>query len=123
MARLIVDGPNLVIRLSWLEKLGAAHGDVRVPLRAVRSAAVEPHPWDAVRGIKLAGTGIPGVAVLGTRQSAGGRDFAAIVGRGPAVRVELGEESPFTRLLVSVRDPEGTLAAIHGATGVGATGL
>ena len=33
MARLIVDGPNLVVGLSWLEKLGALRGNVRVPLR------------------------------------------------------------------------------------------
>jgi hypothetical protein len=42
----------------------------------------------------------------------------ALVGRRPAVRIELSDESPFARLLVSVRDPEGTLAAVHGATGV-----
>jgi hypothetical protein len=105
MARLFVDGPYLVVGLSWLEKLGAAHGNVRVPLRAVRSAEAEPHPWDAMRGIKLAGTGIPGVAVLGTRYFNGGRDFAAVVGHGPAVRAELSHESPFAQLLVSVRDP------------------
>jgi len=122
MARLIVDGADLVVALSWLEKIGAAHGNVRVPLRAVRSVEAEPNPWEAVRGVKLAGTGIPRVAVLGTRYSADRRDFTAVVGRGPAIRVELGGESPFTRLLVSVRDPEPTLALIRGATGVGAAG-
>lgn len=30
MARLIVDGADLVVGLSWLEKLGAVHGNVRV---------------------------------------------------------------------------------------------
>ena len=34
MARLIVDGADLVVGLSWLEKLGAVHGSVRVPLQA-----------------------------------------------------------------------------------------
>jgi hypothetical protein len=42
MARPIVDGADLVAGLSWLEKLGAAHGNVRVPLRAVRSAIADP---------------------------------------------------------------------------------
>jgi len=123
MAKLIVDGPDLVVGLSWLEKLGAAGGNVRVPLRAIRSAEAEPHPWDTVRGVKLAGTGIPGVAYLGTRYSAEGRDFAAIVARRPAIRVELSGESPFAQLLVSVRDPGAALALIHGATGVAATGV
>ena len=118
MAKVIIDGPDLVVGLSWLEKLGAAHGNVRVPLRAVDSAAAEPHPWEALRGLKLAGTGIPGVAALGTRYSTGSRDFTALVGRRPAIRIELNGESPFAQLLVSVRDPESTLAAIRGATGV-----
>jgi len=118
MARLIVDGADLVVGLSWLEKLGAVHKNVRVPLRAVRSAVAEPDPWPAVRGAKLAGTGIPGVAVLGTRYFDGGRDFVAIRNGRPAVRVELGEGSPYAQLLVSVSDAESTLAVIRGATGV-----
>ena len=118
MARVIIDGPDLVVGLSWLEKLGAAHGNVRVPLRAVHSAVAEPHPWEALRGLKLAGTGIPGVAVLGTRYFSGGRDFVAIRNGRPAVRVELGEESPYAQLLVSVSDTESTVAVIRGATGL-----
>ena len=118
MARLIVDGTDLVVGLSWLEKLGAVHGNVRVPLRAVRSAAAEPDPWQTLHGTKLAGTGIPGVAVLGTRYFDGGRDFAAVVGRRPAVRAELGQEAPYAQLLVSVDDAEGAVATIRGATGL-----
>jgi hypothetical protein len=118
MATLIVDGPDLVVRLSPLEKLGAVHNNVRVPLRAVRSVGTEPHPWQALRGVRLAGTGIPGVVVLGTRYFTKGRDFVALVGSRPAVRVELGDDAPYAQLLVSVRDPESTVAAIRGATGV-----
>jgi hypothetical protein len=47
VAKLIVDGPDLVVQMSSLEKLGAFRGDVRVPLSTVRSAEVEPHPWSA----------------------------------------------------------------------------
>lgn len=118
MAKLIVDGPDLVVRLSSLEKLGALRGDVRVPLSTVRSAEVEPHPWAAVRGIRAPGTGIPGVIALGTRRFLQGKDFTAVVGGRPAVRVDLSEESPFSRLVVSVADPDTTLAAIRGATGI-----
>ena len=64
MAKLIVDGPDLVVRLSWLEKLGALHRDVRVPLRFVRSVAAEPRPWYALRGVRLIGTGFPGATGL-----------------------------------------------------------
>lgn len=118
MAKLTVDGPDLVVGLSWLEKLGAVHGDVRVPLHAVRSAVAEPQPWGAVRGSKLAGTGIRGVAVLGTRYFDGGRDFVALTNGRPAVRVELGDDAPYAQLLVSVSDAESAVAMIRGATGV-----
>jgi hypothetical protein len=89
--RLIVDGPDLVVGLSWLEKLGALHRDVRVPLRFV--------------------------IALGTRLRKDGRDFTAIEPGRPAIRVELSEESPSGQLIVSVRDADATLAVIHGATG------
>ena len=118
MAKLIVDGPDLVVQLSSLEKLGALHGDVRVPLTTVRSAEIEPHPWAAVRGIRTPGTGIPGVIALGTRSFPEGRDFTAVVGGKPAVRVDLSQESPFARLVVSVTDPDSTVAAIRSATGI-----
>ena len=118
MARLIVEGPDLVVGLSSIEKLGALRGNVRVPLSTVRSAEVEPDPWAALRGIRAPGTGIPGVIALGTRRFPGGKDFTAVTGSRPAVRVDLSEESPFSRLVVTVTDPESTLAAIRSATGI-----
>jgi hypothetical protein len=43
MAKLLVDGPDLVVGLSWLEKVGAVHRNVRVrdadaTLAAIRGA-------------------------------------------------------------------------------------
>jgi hypothetical protein len=118
MAKLIVEGPDLVVGLSSMEKLGALRGDVRVPLSTVRSAQVEPDPWAILRGIRAPGTGIPGVIALGTRRFPGGKDFTAVTGNGPAVRVDLSAESPFGRLVVTVPDPDSTLAAIRSATGI-----
>ena len=81
MAKLTIDGPDLVVGLSWLEKLGAFRGNVRVPLHAVRAAQADAEPWSALRGVRSPGTGIPGVIALGTRHYVGGRDFAALHGR------------------------------------------
>ena len=36
----------------------------------------------------------------------------------PAVRVDLGDESPFGRLVVSVDDPDSAVAAIRSAAGI-----
>ena len=57
------------------------HGDIAVPLSAVREVSVEPDPWSALRGIRAPGTGFPGVIAYGVRRMTGGRpDFAAILG-------------------------------------------
>ena len=85
MATITIEGPELIVGLSWLEKLGVFRGNVRVPLTAVRSVTVQPHPWSALRGIRSPGTGIHGVLSLGTRRFPGGRDFAAAYAGNPAV--------------------------------------
>jgi hypothetical protein len=68
MARLKIDGSDLVVKLSLLEKMGAFHGNIRVPLSAVRAADADPEPWSALRGIRAPGTGLPGVIALGVRR-------------------------------------------------------
>ena len=42
----------------------------------------------------------------------------ALVASRSAIRVELSDEAPYEQLLVSVRDPESTLAEIRSITGV-----
>ncbi len=88
MARITVEGAQVVVGLSHLERLAAFRGDVRVPLACVREVIVEPDPCGALRGIRSPGTGWPGVIAYGTRRHGGGKDFAAVLGRRPAVRVD-----------------------------------
>jgi hypothetical protein len=123
MANLMVDGADVVVRLSGLEKLAAFRGDVRVPVASVSAVAVEPSPWSALRGIRSPGTGWPGVIAYGVRRYRGGRDFAAVLGKRPAVRLELDPPSPFARVVVTVADPEGVVARVRSAaTGLQAAG-
>lgn len=117
MARLSVEGDDLVLSLSSPEKLLALHGDVRVPLNAARSLVLDPHAWSAMRGVRL-GTSIPGLLFYGTRRHAEGKDFGAVLARRPVVRVDLDERSPFARLIVSVRDADTTAAAVRAAAGI-----
>jgi hypothetical protein len=118
MATVTVDGPDLVVSLSWKEKMGALHGSVRVPVSSVQSAVVELTPWNAIRGVKFAGTGIPGRTALGVRQSREGKDFTAVHPGQPAVRIDLDKKSPYSRLIVSVPAPESTVAAVSAAAGI-----
>jgi hypothetical protein len=50
---------ELVVQLTFWEKIGALHGDLRVPLSAVRAVSVVAEPWKALRGIRAPGTGCP----------------------------------------------------------------
>jgi len=110
----VVQRNELVVSLSGLERLAALRTDVRVPLSSVEAVAAEPDPWCALRGFRAPGTGIPGVIAYGVRRMTGARpDFAAVHGRGPAVRVELRPQARFGRLVVTVDDPPATVAAIR----------
>jgi hypothetical protein len=103
VAALVIVTGELVVRLTPLEKLGALHGDIRVPLSAVRSAELELHPWRKLRGARV-GTGLPGVIVLGTLHGTFGKDFVAVYGHRPATLVELNGQK-FQRLIVCTADP------------------
>jgi hypothetical protein len=117
MASVTIEDGELVVRLSPLEKLGAFHGDVRVPLSAVQSITVEADPWGVLRGVRAPGTGVPGLVAYGVRRFPGGKDFAAVRGRRPAVRVDLGAGAPFARLLVSVADADAEVARLPAVGG------
>lgn len=113
MAGLVIRGEELIVALTPLERVAALRGDVRVALGSVRTVAVEPDPWCALRGIRAPGTGLPGVISYGVRRLTGDRpDFAAVLGRGPGVSVQLAPPCRFARLIVTVPDPESTVAAV-----------
>jgi hypothetical protein len=103
MATIALDGNDLVVRLSTLEKIGALRGDIRLPLASVRVVRVSDTPGSELRGIRAPGTGVPGVISLCTRRGLGFRDFAAVYGRRPVLVVEMTGVS-FDRLVLSCAD-------------------
>lgn len=106
MAQLQVEGDELVLRLSATEKVGAVHGDLRVPLSAVRGVDVLQDAHEpADHGIKL-GTRIPGMIEVGTIRD-GGRNIFAIVHPGTprGVRILL-DGSFYHEWIVGCADPE-----------------
>jgi hypothetical protein len=123
MARLVVEGDDLVVRLSVPEKFWAFHGDVRVPLAGVRRVTVPDYPFLSLRGWRMAGLNFPGLAVLGTRRHADGFDFVAIRRRQlRAIQVDLNGPPRWQRLVVSVPeavDVDDTAHQIAAAAGIG----
>jgi hypothetical protein len=103
VAQLVVDGADLVVHLSTREKIGGVHGDIRVPLTAIRSASVPRYPWLALRGWRMAGVGIPGRIALGTRRHGSGYDFCCVRKQERAVQVDV-NYGRYSRFVISVPD-------------------
>ncbi len=108
MPTLTIEGGDLLVHLSPLERLGAfCFRDVRFPLASVTEVEVEPDAWSALRGIRSPGTGIPRVIAYGTRRHRGGKDLALVTGgRRAGLRVDFGEGAPYSRLVITVADPQ-----------------
>ncbi|HUE59588.1 MAG TPA: hypothetical protein VMO88_08405 [Acidimicrobiales bacterium] len=105
MATLRVDGDELVLDLSWREKVAGFHGSLRSPLSWVRSVRVVSDPWLVMRGWRMAGFAIPRAFAFGTRRHGDGYDFTVVRSGRPAVNVEL-SEGRFQWLMVSAGDSE-----------------
>ena len=104
MATLRIEGSELQIELSTLEKLGALSRGVRVPLSSVSSVRVSQKPWRELRGLRV-GTAVPFVVLLGRMYYRGGADFVAMYGNRPTAIVELRDGAPFKRLFVTDAAP------------------
>jgi len=114
VARLILDGDVLVLRLSWLERLGSLHGNVTVTRTAVKDVEVSQRPLRDLRGARAPGTGVPHLVALGTWRGIWGKDFVAVYRRKPAVIVHL-HNARYRRLVVSTDDPDALAATIRTA--------
>jgi hypothetical protein len=116
VATLAVVGDDLVVKMSWFERLEAVHGDVHVRRSAVRGVQVVDSAWPELRGIRAPGTGVAGVVAGGTGRGGFGKDFAVVQGRGPAVIVELDGEK-YARPVVTAKDAGTLAAAVTGTPG------
>ncbi len=105
MARLTVEDDQLVLRLTWSEKVAARRSRVRVPLSAVRTVVIEPDWWRALRGRHGRGVWAPEVVCIGVRRHSAGRDFVAMRPGGPVLCIGLRPSSAFSLLVVSVPNP------------------
>lgn len=119
MARLLLQGDDLVLHLLWWEKAMARRRDVRVPLLGVRRMTAEPSWWRALRGVPERAWRIPGALYLGVWQHPDGRDFLAIRPDAPVVVVDTWSGTPFARLAVSTPAAQRIVRAAGGWTGDG----
>jgi hypothetical protein len=112
MAELRVEGGELLLHLSGLEKAEGVHGDLRVPWSSVRGVQVLDNAHEpADHGIKI-GTRLPGVIEVGTILERGRRVFAVVHHDTPrGLRVIL-EGASHDEWIVGCADPEAVLATL-----------
>jgi hypothetical protein len=104
IAQLVVEGEELVVRLSRSEKVWGFHANVRVPLSSVCRVTAPDNVWVQLRGWRMAGVAIPGLVALGTRRHGTGFDFTAVHRQRPTVQVDLNGPPRWQRIVVSVDD-------------------
>ncbi len=108
MAEIQVEtGGQVSIHLSFVEKIGALHGDLHFPTSAVRSVRVVDKPFCEIEGIRSPGTGVPGVVALGTYRAHGRRDFVAVYRGKRGVVIEIdADNTKYRRVILSAKDPD-----------------
>jgi hypothetical protein len=118
MAELQLEGGELVLHLSGVEKAEAVHGDLRVPLSAVRGVEVldDAHSWTGIGAGFKVGMRAPAVATVATVHGQGEKVFVAVHGDTPrGVRVRLAG-APWDEWIVGCADPEAVAATLAPAS-------
>lgn len=113
MAKVRVIDEELILELSFWERVGALHSSPRVSLNAVTKVEFIDNLWsnNVLRGVRAPGTGIPYKVLLGTMRGREFRDFTAIKGRGAGVEICL-NEGPFERWIFTLRQPKSEIESL-----------
>jgi hypothetical protein len=107
VAKVKVIGDELVLELSYWERVGAFHSSPRVSINAVTKIEFVEKLWsnEVLRGMRAPGTGLPFVVLLGSMRGRKYCDFTAIKGQAAGVVITL-SEGPFQRWIFTLRQPK-----------------
>ncbi len=106
VAKVFVEDTQLKVVLGFWERFGGFSGDLSFPLENIVSAKASEKLDLNSLGIRLGGTGLPGIAVLGHFRKKGTRIFCNWTKGQKVLTVEL-KNSKFARLELGCSDPEG----------------
>jgi hypothetical protein len=113
MARILKIGNELVLELSFWEKMGALHLSPRTSIDSIESIEFIDQLWGSstLRGVRAPGTALPYVLLLGTLRGRNYRDFVAMKGRGEGMVITL-KSGPFARWIFTVRQPKSEISGL-----------
>lgn len=103
MTTITITDQDVSVELTRAEQVAALHGNLRIPRPQIR--AVEPldDPISGPRGLRSPGLALPGRVKLGVWRSRRGRQFVAVRGGVPGVRLHL-QGHRYDQVLLSVAD-------------------
>ncbi|MGH2873049.1 MAG: hypothetical protein ACRDL5_11390 [Solirubrobacteraceae bacterium] len=106
MAEVVVEGDQLVLHLTGVEKLEAVHGDLTAPRAAVRSVELlDDAHTPADHGFKQ-GERLPGYSEVATVRTRGQKLFAVVHHDTPrGVRINF-EDADYDAWIIGSADPE-----------------
>jgi hypothetical protein len=113
MAKVVKVADELVLELSFWEKMGALHLSPRTSIDSIESIEFIDQLWGSstLRGVRAPGTALPYVVLLGTLRGRNYRDFVAMKGRGEGVVITL-KSGPFARWIFTVRQPKSEISGL-----------
>lgn len=103
MSTISLDQGNLIVNLSFWEKIGGLSGNIIVPLSHVRGATDDPSFIKHGLGFRSGGTGFPGLIAEGHFRKNGDRLFASWRKGDQVVVIEL-EGEKWDRLVIGCKD-------------------
>ena len=113
MAKVVRDGNDVILQLSFWEKMGALHSSLRTSIDAIERVEFVDQLWGSsiLRGVRAPGTAIPYVVLLGTLRGFKFKDFVAMRGRGEGVVITL-KSGPFARWIFTLEQPKSEISAL-----------
>lgn len=105
---------NLEVHVRGIHKLLAFKGSLSIPLAHISAVQLAPEIPRSEVGLKLLGTGIPGLVRAGTFNGKDGLAFWDVHDHSKAIKIDLHDEK-YAYLVIEVDDPEASLAQLRQA--------
>jgi hypothetical protein len=118
MARVVIMDDQLVVNMQGVRKVAALKSEFSVPLRNVKSVALNTEAWDESPkfGQKRMGADLYGFYFGGTFRQEGDKVFYDLKRKEDAIVIELCDiEEDFSRLIIGVDNPEEIVKLIESA--------
>lgn len=112
----IVDD-SLVVRVGGKDALYALSRGMTIPLSCIEGVAVAPRRAVPTTGLRLPGTGIPGVLRAGSYGTGSSRDFWLVRQAEEVLVIELRPGQAYRRIVLEVPDPHALCHQIRPMTG------